>query len=236
MKSTIHLIPTGIGNLPYEYWLPQKTQELVSKIKIFIVENKKTARSFLKSINTIHPIKNIEIYDISNLKSSKEINSLLKRLEYDNDIAIISEAGCPAIADPGSLIVYEAHSMGLYVKPHTGPSSVILSLMASGINGQNFCFRGYLPINKINRISTLLTWENESYNKKQTQIFIETPYRNEHIFKSILEELKSTTILCIARHIFSENEYIKTFTIGKWKTMEHPKLHKMPTIFLFLAQ
>ncbi|AWD32561.1 Ribosomal RNA small subunit methyltransferase I [Candidatus Kinetoplastibacterium sorsogonicusi] len=235
MKSIIHLIPMSISHLPPEYWMPKKTRNLISTIEHFIVEKPKTARALLKSIGIMKNIHDINIYNINDFIEYQKIKQFLNNLKFHN-IGLISEAGCPAIADPGSLIISVAHSMNFIIKPHVGPSSIILGLMSSGMNGQNFCFRGYPPIKSDIRIKTLLNWEKESKLNNQTQIFIETPYRNESIFKTMIDILKEDTKLCIARYILSENEYIKTKSIKEWKNdYEQIVLNKMPVIFLFMS-
>ncbi|MEO6288358.1 MAG: SAM-dependent methyltransferase, partial [Ginsengibacter sp.] len=193
----------------------------------------RTARRFLKSLDKEIVIDDYEWYTIH--KAEKEqINTLRQRIKEKKNIAIISEAGCPGIADPGQLLIHEAQKLNVIVRPLVGPSSILLALMASGLNGQQFCFSGYLPINNHERNKKIKQLEEESIKKSSTQIFIETPFRNNKILESILQNCKPSTRLCIAVDITSPNESIKTKSIAEWGN-EKTDLHKKPVIFLLLG-
>ncbi|MBW0454478.1 MAG: SAM-dependent methyltransferase [Candidatus Kinetoplastibacterium crithidii] len=235
MNRKLHLIPVPIGNNLISSSIPLETLKLSSILKTYIAENAKTARFFLKQINSKYPLNEITIYTITNKTQDSEIE---KWLSQDNisDIGLISEAGCPAIADPGSQVVKIAHNMGIQIKPYVGPSSIILGLMSSGLNGQNFAFRGYAPKKQEERVNTISNWEKESLANHQTQILIETPYRNIHLYDSLINTLNSNTKLCIASALNSMDEVIKTLNIKQWKAQEYPNIHKKPTIFLYMAE
>ncbi|WBF65297.1 MAG: SAM-dependent methyltransferase [Candidatus Kinetoplastibacterium crithidii] len=234
MNRKLHLIPVPIGSNLISACIPEETLRLSSILRIYIAENAKTARSFLKQINLKHPLNEITIHTITEKTQDSEIE---KWLSQDNiyDIGLVSEAGCPAIADPGSQVVKIAHSMGIQIKPYVGPSSIILGLMSSGLNGQNFAFRGYAPKKQEERIKTIANWEKESLANNQTQILIETPYRNIHLYESLVTTLNQNTKLCIASELNSVNETIKTLNIKQWRAQDYPNIHKKPTIFLYIA-
>ncbi|AGF49170.1 SAM-dependent methyltransferase [Candidatus Kinetoplastidibacterium galati] len=236
MIATLHLIPVRIGDSNMGFWMPEEALKQARKIEVYIAENAKAARSFLKDIGSEHQLGNITIYQLSNNTTKYQITEWLSCAKEGKDVGLISESGCPAIADPGSNVVLIAQSIGIKIKPWTGPSSIFLSLMASGLNGQNFTFRGYPPIKPYDLKKKIISWEKESKNTNQTQIMIETPYRNMRLFKSILDNLNQDTLLCVASSITSECEYIETLSILKWKSKKSDFMHKKPTIFLFLAK
>jgi 16S rRNA (cytidine1402-2'-O)-methyltransferase len=196
------------------------------------VENVRTARRFLKQVNKEIDINALSFYELNQHTDLTLISSYLKPLEEGHDIGIISEAGCPAIADPGADVVAIAQSKGYKVVPLVGPSSILMSLMASGFNGQSFAFNGYLPIEKSERVQKLKMLEKRIYSERQTQIFIETPYRNGQLFDEMLSTLQPQTKLCVALNITSDNESIRTMTISGWKKAAPQDLHKQPCIFL----
>ena len=229
----VYLIPCFIDEENLQT-IPAYIADAVKECHVFFVENERTARRYLKQLWKEMVIDNYEWYTIH--KAEEEVKDAFKKsLQRGVTIGIISEAGCPGVADPGQILVETAHAMSAAVKPLVGPSSVLLALMASGMNGQCFQFNGYLPIDTAERIKVLKDLENESAKKQCTQIFIETPYRNNQLIESICKTLKPSTRLCIAADITGHNEYIKTSTIAGWKN-KLPDIHKRPAIFLLYAQ
>lgn len=233
--TTLHLIPVGLSEAAVSQWLPQEAQAIASKVDVYIAENAKTARAFLKLIGTAKPIQEITIHTLSNKTTPQEMREWLKKPGTEGNIGLVSEAGCPAVADPGALVVNEAHKLNIKVIPWVGPSSILLGLMASGLDGQRFAFHGYAPVQTQERAKQLQQWENISTKLKQTQLLIETPYRNMAMFQTLLDTLKPSTRLCIARGLTSDKEWIKTHTIAEWKRQMPPDLDKQATLFLFLA-
>ncbi len=233
--GTLHLIPVGMGVAAPAVWLPQAVQELASRLTTYIAENAKTARAFLKLIGTQGPLQDIVIHTLDNKVDAEQMRTWLQPLLEGGEIGLVSEAGCPAVADPGAKVVAVAHTMGIRVVPWVGPSSILLGLMASGLDGQHFAFHGYAPVEPGARIKQLKAWEIESQKHQQTQLLIETPYRNEAMFDALKQALKGTTRLCIARSLTTSDELVQTRTVSQWKTMPAPDLVKKPTLFLFLA-
>jgi 16S rRNA (cytidine1402-2'-O)-methyltransferase len=225
----VYLIPSFLAEDAVET-IPLYVLNAVKNCQVIFAENERTARRFLKSMSKEIVIDDFEWYAIH--KAEKEqINTFRQKIKEEKNIAIISEAGCPGVADPGQVLIYEAQKMNVAIKPLVGPSSILLALMASGLNGQHFSFEGYLPIDNAERIKKIKQLEDESSKKNCTQIFIETPYRNNKLFETVLQNCKSSTRLCIASELTSPNEWIKTKTIGEWKK-EKRDLHKKPVIFL----
>ena len=211
MKPSLILIPTTLGDLESaDRVLPDYNLKLTHEIKVFIVEQIRTARRFLKKIKHPVPIDNMTFFELNKHTDQNQIFSYLSAIKKGESIGLISEAGTPCVADPGSVIVKIAHQKNIDVIPLVGPNSIILSLMASGFNGQNFSFHGYLPVDNTERARKIQQIETTSYKNDQTQIFIETPYRNMQVFESLLKTCKGTTLLCIASNISLENQYIKT--------------------------
>ncbi len=233
--GTLHLIPVGLGDSPTECWLPAGVQEQARQLTVYIAENAKTARAFLKLIGTPHALQSITIHTLDARTRPEEIREWLAAAQQGQDIGLVSEAGCPAVADPGALVAAQAHRLGIRVQPWTGPSSLLLALMASGLDGQRFAFHGYAPVEPGERAKRLKQWEAESRKLRQTQLFIETPYRNDAMFKTLTQSLSGHTRLCIARSLTTADEWIRTCTIEQWKSRPAPDLNKKPTIFLFLA-
>ncbi len=229
MKGSIYLIPNTLGGLNPKDTVPDKTLNLLAGISHFIVENERTARRFLVKAGV--RVNRLTFYPLNKHTPENEIKNYLTPAIEGNDMGLISEAGVPCVADPGSQIVLPAHNKGIRVIPLTGPSSVILALMASGLNGQNFAFNGYLPIKKKERRQSILNLEKRSKTLNQTQIFMETPYRNMQLIEDLLSQCSSGTYLCIGCDITLESEYIKTQTIDRWKK-DVPDLNKRPAIFL----
>lgn len=229
----LFLIPNTLGETPIERVIPTEVVLLIKQIKVFASENPKNTRRFLKKID-----RNINVDELTflELNEHSEHQTILSYIQWlkENDIGIISEAGCPGIADPGAELVELAHQNQYEVVPLVGPSSVLLSLIASGFNGQNFSFNGYLPIQSSERQRALKSFEKQSATENRTQIFIETPYRNQKLLEEMLRILNSQTLLSIACDITTENEYIKVMSIQDWKK-EKPDINKRPTIFLIYA-
>ena len=233
--GTLHLIPVGMGAAAPSIWLPQAAQEVASRLTTYIAENAKTARAFLKLVGTQGPLQDIVIHTLDNKVDTQQMRRWLQPLLEGGEIGLVSEAGCPAVADPGAKIVAVAHTMGIRVVPWVGPSSILLSLMASGLDGQHFAFHGYAPVEPAARAKQLKNWEIESQKHQQTQILIETPYRNEAMFETLKQALKGNTRLCIARSLTTGDELVQTRSISEWKNQPAPDLARKPTIFLFLA-
>ncbi len=227
----LYLIPTTLGETELNRILPSYNAEIVSTLKFFIVEDVRTARRFLKQVNREINIDELTFFILNQHTKPEEISSFLKPLKDGNDLGIISEAGCPAIADPGADVVALAQQQNIKVIPLIGPSSILLSLMGSGFNGQSFAFLGYLPVQQSDKVKALKKMESRIYSEHQTQIFIETPYRNMKMLEDILSTCQSNTKLCIAVDITLETEFIKTKTIAEWKNQK-PDLNKRPCIFL----
>jgi 16S rRNA (cytidine1402-2'-O)-methyltransferase len=211
--------------------LSEEELEVVRSLDEFIVEDEKSARKFLKQVGTIIPQDKLILHLLNEHSSEKDISSLLSVIKKPKNIGLLSEAGCPAVADPGAAVVKMAHENNILVKPFTGPSSILLALMSSGMNGQSFVFHGYLPRESAERKNVLAKLEKDAIVKKQTQIFMETPYRNAAMVKDILSVCKDSTLLCIACDLTSSTEYIKTKTVGSWKK-QVPAIEKRPCIFI----
>ena len=230
-KGSLYLIPTTLGgNDPMEV-LPFLVKEVIEKLDCFIVENEKTARKFIKRIAPEKSQPSLIILSLGKYADPIEVSTYLDICAKGVSVGLLSEAGVPAIADPGAEIVKMAHQKNIRVIPLVGPSSIILSMMASGFNGQNFAFNGYLPIDASQRKESIKSLEKLSKEKNQSQIFIETPYRNEKLFNDLKSTLNPATKLCVACDITLSSEYIKTLEIKDWKN-EHPDLQKRPTIFI----
>ncbi len=229
--ATLYLIPTSLGDTSFNRILPSYNTEIVTALRYFIVEDLRTARRFLKKTNPSIDIDSLTFFILNQHTSLEELSSFLLPLFDGNDMGVLSEAGCPAIADPGADIVAMAQKNNFKVVPLVGPSSILLSLMGSGFNGQSFAFVGYLPIQPTDRSKALKKLESRAYAEDQSQIFIETPYRNMKMLEEILMSCQLNTRLCIAADITLETEFIKTKTIKEWKT-QLPDLNKRPCIFL----
>jgi len=230
-KGNLYLIPCTLGNTPPLEVLPLSVKKAVEHINHFIVENEKDARRFIKSIDSNKIQSELIIHEINKYCSSDEIPQMLTPCFQGYDVGVISDAGCPGIADPGALVVEHAHKQGIKVIPLVGPSSILLAMMASGFNGQNFAFNGYLPIDKGERKSSIKRLEKLSQEYNQSQSFIETPYRNNQLLESLISTLQPQTMLCVACDITLQTEYIKTTSIESWKKIK-VDLHKRPTLFI----
>lgn len=231
LKGKLYLIPTTLGEMDPQDVLPQTVKRALDFIDDYIVENEKTARKFIKSI---HPEKVQSSLRLSALNKHTDItehNSMIAPCLNGINVGLMSEAGCPGVADPGAVIVKLAHEKGIQVIPLVGPSSILLAMMGSGMNGQSFAFNGYLPIDKGEKKAALKNYESLSNSKNQSQIFIETPYRNNKLLEDLLSILQPNTHLCIATDITLPTEYIKTFRVADWKKTK-VDLHNRPTIFI----
>lgn len=235
IKGTLYLIPVPLADEAAAKSLTPYLQETINTINEYIVENEKTARRCLKQLGLLTPQNQLIVHDYGKHHREDGLKEFFEGLESGKDVGLMSEAGCPGVADPGAEIVAEAHKRGMKVVPLVGPSSILLALMASGFNGQSFTFHGYLPIDKIDRSKRIKELEGFADKLKQTQIFIETPFRNNALLEEILRSCRNDTYLCVASNITSEEEFIKTQTIGNWK-LSVPELHKKPTIFLIYRQ
>ncbi len=231
LKGKLYLIPSSLGNSKLNSIIPEYNSKIINQLDEFIVENIRTARRFLKKTGFEKSFDNITFHILNKHSDQTEILSYLNSLDKGKDIGLLSEAGTPCIADPGAEIVRMAHQKNIRIIPLVGPSSIFLALMASGFNGQNFVFHGYLPIKKYLKTNKIKTLEKDAKQKDQTQIFIETPYRNKQLLDSIIETCNKETLLCIACNITLENEFIITKTIAEWSKTP-PDIDKRPTVFL----
>lgn len=231
MSGHLILIPITLGDTDPKETFPLSYKHTLTSIKYFIVENIRTTRRFLKQVNPEIDIDSLTFYELNKHTDRSKISGYLNAAEKGYDIGMISEAGCPGVADPGAEIVIIAHERKIEVHPLIGPSSILLSLMASGLNGQNFAFVGYLPIKQPERSNYLKKIEKRVHFENQTQLFIETPYRNDKLLQDLTKTLDSKTMLCIACDLTMESEYIKTQSIGQWKK-NLPSINKRPAIFL----
>lgn len=237
MSGTLYLLPTPIGG-PVAASLPPEVVAIARRLLHFLVEDAKSARAFLKKLNHPTPLRDLSIVVIGHAPRDADIEQWLAPLREGVDVAIVSEAGCPAIADPGATLIAAAHRDGFNVQPLVGPSSIILALMASGLNGQRFRFVGYLPIAAEERLSAIQSLERQSASG-ETQIFIETPYRNATLFESLLASCAPSTRLALAIDLTADNAFIQQHTIAQWRALPfdaRPILAKRPTVFCLLAR
>jgi 16S rRNA (cytidine1402-2'-O)-methyltransferase len=232
--GTLYLIPTTLGDTePFEV-LPLTIKRTVEGIDHYIVENEKSARRFIKKITPRKSRDQLKIVPLNKYTEPEVLPEYLQPCLKGHDVGVLSEAGCPGVADPGAVIVRQAHEKGIRVVPLVGPSSIILALMASGLNGQNFAFNGYLPIDGQERKKMLKSLEKKSRELGQTQLFMETPYRNDKLFAELLRSLRADTLLCIATDLTLKTEWIRTRSISNWQG-KPPELHKRPAIFAILG-
>ena len=231
MKGKLYLVPNTLGNPDTSNTIPEGIRDRVNNISLFIVENLRNARRYLKNLNREIDIDSLTFYELNEHTSMDEIPSFLEDVDKGTNAAIISEAGVPGVADPGAEVVRIAHEKGIRVVPLTGPSSILLAIMASGLNGQSFCFHGYLSVKRPERIKKIREIELEAIRKGVTQLFMEAPYRNDALLADILESCLPSTRLCIAADITMDTEFILTRTIEAWKKKK-PALHKRPVMFL----
>ena len=231
MDTALYLLPVTLGDTELNTVLPAYNIEIIQGIKHFIVEDVRSARRFLKKVDREFDIDSLSFYPLNKHTSAEDISGYLEPLLAGQSMGVISEAGCPAVADPGADVVAIAQRKNLKVVPLVGPSSIILSVMGSGFNGQSFAFHGYLPIEPGERVKRIKQLEQRIYSENQTQLFIETPYRNHKMVDDLLQNCRPQTKLCIAANLTCEGEYIKTRAISEWKG-KVPDLFKIPCIFL----
>ena len=249
MPGTLYLIPNTLG--PTEaapralsHVLPEQVQDIASKLDYFVAENAKTARAFLKLVGIDHPLarplQDIQIAELNVNTPAAALATLLAPLLEGRDAGLVSEAGVPAVADPGADLVRLAHQHGISVRPLVGPSSLLLAVMASGLNGQSFAFNGYLPTDAALRAKRIVELEKRSRGERQTQLFIETPYRNGAMLEALVASCQPGTLVCVATDLSLASESVRTMTAAKWKAAlaanKGPDFHKKPTVFLILGQ
>lgn len=232
--STLYLIPTPIAECPPEFALPAGTLAVLHRLNTFVVENAKTARAVLKRLHYPRPIQGVSMLTLSEHTRDDELNALLTPLLADEEVGLMSEAGCPGVADPGAGLVRLAHRHGIRVVPLVGPSALLLALMGSGLNGQRFAFHGYLPTNSDDRLDALKKLDAQSQRLDETELFIETPYRNGALFQALLSACRDTTLLCIASGLMDASAELRTTSIAEWRKRgwDAPK---RPTVFLLYA-
>ena len=235
MEAALYLIPVTLGDTPISNVLPSYNKEIILAIRHFIVEELRTARRFLKAVEKSIDIDSLTFYEMGKHADVSRFNQYLEPLRKGQSVGVISEAGCPAVADPGADVVAIAQREGLRVVPLVGPSSILLAVMASGFNGQSFAFHGYLPIDAGARTKRLKQLESRSAAEHQTQLFIETPYRNEKLMADLLATCNPQTRLCIAAGLTTEQEYVRSQSIRDWKKNGLPQISKIPTIFAIYA-
>lgn len=249
MSGTLYLIPNTLGPSDaspdaLSHLIPEQVQAITSRLDYFVAENAKTARAFLKLIALRHPLarplQEIEIAELNVNTPAQALAGLLAPLLAGRDAGLVSEAGVPAVADPGADLVRLAHQHAIAVKPLVGPSSLLLAVMASGLNGQSFAFNGYLPTDAAQRTKRIKELEQRSRAEKQTQLLIETPYRNGAMLEALASACQAGTLICVATDLSLPGESIRTLSAAKWKTLlgsgQAPDFHKKPTVFLLLAQ
>ncbi len=243
----LYLLPNTLGQAhplhPLSDVIPVEVQKITSQLRYFIVENAKTTRAYLKRVDAnfplASPLQEIQLNELNINTKVSELPSLLSPLLQGHDVGLISEAGVPAVADPGANLVRLAHQHGIRVRPLVGPSSLLLAVMASGLNGQSFAFNGYLPTEGAQRMKAIQEFEVRSRKEKQTQLFIETPYRNAALLEALCQACHPTTQLCIATDLTLDTEKIQTHTVSQWAARiaagNMPDFNRKPTVFLFLA-
>jgi 16S rRNA (cytidine1402-2'-O)-methyltransferase len=240
LTGTLYLLPTQLGESDWQSVLPEATRETACRLRHFVVENAKTARASLKWLGHPVPLRELAIEQLPEPMKPQDIECLLAPVLAGHDLGLMSEAGCPGVADPGALLVRRAHELGIPVKPLVGPSSLLLALMASGLDGQRFAFHGYLPQREPERSKRIAELEKESRQKRQTQLFIETPYRNAALLEALLKTCQRDTLLCVATDLTLASESIATHRIAEWKcrlveVAASADFSRRPTVFLLLA-
>lgn len=234
-KGNLYLVPVPLAETDLDDIAPANVKALVAELTIFVVENAKTARHWLKWYRHPTELRQLTILELKETDGREELGGYLTPLLEGKNVGLMSEAGCPGIADPGANLVHEAHRAGIRVAPLVGPSSILLALMASGLNGQRFTFQGYLPVDRNERVTAIVALEHRSRRDNETQIFIETPYRNGALLQALIDTCQGQTLLCLATDITGGNEMIATQTIGEWRKSV-TNLEKRPTVFLLLGR
>jgi len=232
--GTLFLIPSTLGDSPPLEVLPLSVKTKVEELKHFIVENEKAARAFIKKLTPTKNQETLTLYPLNKFTTQEELATYLNPCLAGVSMGLMSDAGTPGIADPGAVIVSRAHKLGILVKPLVGPSSLILAMMSSGMNGQNFAFNGYLPVELQQRKQALLKFEKKATRENQAQLFIETPYRSSALFKDLMSTLLPATLVCIACDLTLGSEFVKTMSVREWKKQK-PNLEKRPCIFIIEA-
>jgi 16S rRNA (cytidine1402-2'-O)-methyltransferase len=232
--GTLYLIPTTLGESALAAVIPQEVQQRVRTLDYFVAENPKTARAYLKQTGMPRPLQELHIATLNGHTPDEDIADLAAPLRAGHDVGVMSEAGCPGVADPGAKLVLYAQRHAIRVVPLVGPSSILLALMASGLNGQSFAFHGYLPVAEADREKALRELELQSRRLNQTQIFIETPYRNQKLLQSLFARCAGSTLLCVAVELSLTGEDVRTMTVREWKK-NPPQLDRRPALFLLLA-
>jgi 16S rRNA (cytidine1402-2'-O)-methyltransferase len=235
MSGTLYLIPVPLGSDSLASVIPADVLATAQRLTHFIVEAPKTARAFLKEFGTPHELRSLWMEELNEHTKEDTLSALLKPLLDGHDVGLMSEAGCPGVADPGANLIRLAHRKGIKVAPLVGPSSILLALMGAGANGQKFRFNGYIPAQDPARLEAIRTLENDSFRNKQAELFIETPYRNGALFDALLLGLKGSTQLTVACDLTTTNEFIVSKTAADWKSGPKPDLHKRPTVFVIYA-
>ena len=233
--GTLYLIPTPLGENPPLEVLPLLVKTKLEELNHFIVENEKAARRFIKKIAPNKSQEALQLYPLNKFTSQEEMATYLNPCLDGIQMGLMSDAGIPGVADPGAAIVAKAHKIGITVKPYVGPSSIMLAMMSSGMNGQNFAFNGYLPVDQRQRKQALTKFEKKAIRENQAQIFIETPYRSTALLKDLLKTLLPSTLICIACDLTLSSEFVKTLTVKAWK-QQKPQLDKRPCIFIIEAR
>ncbi len=231
MTGTLYLIPVDLGQPGADRLFPPFNLRMLEELNHLVVENERAARRFIRSIGNKRDFEGLNLILLDKRTERDQLSEAVQLLLSGNDVGLMSEAGCPGVADPGQILVAEAHRYNITVKPLIGPSSILLGLMASGLNGQHFTFHGYLPIDKRERVNALRNLDNSIRSTGQTHIFIETPYRNEAMYADILKCCSPSTLLCLAVDVTLTTESIRTLRVDEWKT-QRPELQKRPCVFL----
>ncbi len=232
METALYLIPVTLGDTAHERVLPQWNAQVVGQIRHFVVEDVRSARRFLRRMDREFPIDDCQFHEMGKHADESRFGQYLRPLAEGQSVGLISEAGCPAVADPGALLVAIAQRRGHRVVPLVGPSSMILAVMSSGLNGQSFAFNGYLPVDPAERTKKIQALESRAWREDQTQLFIETPYRNHKMFEALLAALRPQTRLCVAAGLTTPDEWIRTLSVQEWRRQTLPDLAKTPAIFL----
>ncbi|HEC44986.1 hypothetical protein LCGC14_2773260 [marine sediment metagenome] len=231
MPAELYLIPVTLGDSPVSHVIPGFPLEIINKLEHFVVEDLRSARRYLRKAGYKALFDDTEFYLLNEHSKDEELGEIIEVLAGGNSMGILSEAGVPAVADPGAELVALAHKRGIRVIPLVGPSSILMALMGSGMNGQSFCFHGYLPVKNPQRQNRIRQIERVALESSQTQIFMETPYRNNSLLEDILGCCREDTLLCVAADISLKTEFIKTKAVREWKK-DIPNLHKRPAVFL----
>lgn len=235
VRGVLYLVPVSLGEGAWTSFLPAEVQQHAARISHFVVENARAARGHLKQIDFPGVLRDTDIRELPAEANNAALDALLAPTLQGRDVGLMSDAGCPAVADPGARLVARAHALGIRVVPLVGPSSILLGLMGSGLNGQSFAFHGYLPVAEAERDARVRTLEDESRRIGRTQIFIETPYRNDRMFEALLRVCGPDTRLCIACDLTTPDELLLTRSIRAWRAGEAPRITKRPALFLLLA-